>query len=99
MTNKADLPTTLRALRTRLALTQEQLAARLGVSFATDNRWEAGTSKPQRAQAEAIAALVVETGIEGEAAESGVVPLVPRRARSRVTGTTPTTKPMEQRKH
>ena len=39
MTNIArDFATTLRAIRTELNLTQEQLAARLGVSFATVNR-------------------------------------------------------------
>lgn len=35
MTNKANLPASLRALCVKLALTQEQLADRLGVSFAT----------------------------------------------------------------
>jgi type I restriction enzyme M protein len=96
MTNKADLSTTLRALRAKLALTQEQLADRLGVSFATVNRWEAGTSKPQRAQAQAIAALVAEAGIEAESAEADSAPLVPRRARRTASSAAPTTKPMEQ---
>jgi len=96
MTKEIDLPTTLRAIRAKLSLTQEQLAERLGVSFATVNRWEAGTSKPQRAQAEAIAALSREAGIEGEAAaEAGAI--LPRRARGRAaSAATPTTKPMEQ---
>jgi type I restriction enzyme M protein len=98
MTNKANLPTTLRALRAKLSLTQEQLADRLGVSFATVNRWEAGTSKPQRAQAEAIATLSQESGTEGEAAvETGSIPILPRRTRGRAASVaTPTTKPMEQ---
>lgn len=97
MMNKAELPATLRAIRAKLALTQEQLAERLGVSFATVNRWEAGTSKPQRAQAQAIAALVAEAGIEAEAAaEAGSAPLVPRRARRTASTAAPTTKPMEQ---
>jgi len=96
MTKEDDLPTALRALRAKLSLTQEQLADRLGVSFATVNRWEAGTSKPQRAQAEAIAALSREAGIEGEAAEAGGV-VLPRRTRGRAaSAATPTTKPMEQ---
>jgi len=87
------LPATLRTLRAKLALTQEQLAERLGVSFATVNRWEAGTSKPQRAQAQAITALAHEAGIEGEPSEAEV----PRRARSRTANAAvPTTKPMEQ---
>src|SRR5947208_1648700 len=40
----------IRALRTTLRLSQEELATRLGVSFATVNRWESGKSTPQRAQ-------------------------------------------------
>ncbi|MDR0379549.1 MAG: N-6 DNA methylase [Candidatus Accumulibacter sp.] len=96
MTKKADLPTTIRAIRAKFTFTQKQLAERLGVSFATVNRWEAGASKPQRAQAQAIAALVAEAGIEADSAETGAMPLIPRRARSRTAGAVPTTKPMEQ---
>ncbi|MEW6498838.1 MAG: helix-turn-helix transcriptional regulator [Cyanobacteriota bacterium] len=33
-------------LRNRLGLSQEKLAAKLGVSFNTVNRWENGHSKP-----------------------------------------------------
>jgi predicted ATPase/DNA-binding CsgD family transcriptional regulator/DNA-binding XRE family transcriptional regulator len=36
----------LRELRERLRLSQEQLAQRLGVSFATVNRWEGGRASP-----------------------------------------------------
>jgi type I restriction enzyme M protein len=42
MTQKTDFPAILRATRAALNLTQEQLAERLGVSFATVNRWEGG---------------------------------------------------------
>jgi putative transcriptional regulator len=35
-------------LRRQLALSQEDLARQLGVSFATVNRWEKGHSKPSR---------------------------------------------------
>ena len=95
MTKRTDLPTTLRTLRAKLAFTQEQLAERLGVSFATVNRWEAGASKPQRAQAQAIAALTAEAGIETETAEAEAAPILPRRGR-RAAAATPSTKPMEQ---
>jgi transcriptional regulator with XRE-family HTH domain len=44
----ADYSGRVRALRTRLQLTQEQLAQRIGVSFATINRWENGQSRPAR---------------------------------------------------
>lgn len=95
MTYEAELPTTLRALRAKLALTQEKLAERLGVSFATVNRWEAGASKPQRAQAEAIAALTARVGIDVETVETDTSPAISRRTRGRASAT-PTTKPMEQ---
>lgn len=47
----------LRLLRARLALSQEQLARRLSVSFATVNRWEAGRSRPSARAVAAIAEL------------------------------------------
>lgn len=94
MTNKTATATTLRAIRATLDLTQEQLAGRLGVSFATVNRWEGGVSKPQRAQADAIAALASEAGVE-EGAAAAAAPALARRTRTRV-GTAPSTKPMEQ---
>jgi DNA-binding XRE family transcriptional regulator len=43
-----NFPTRVRSVRGRLALTQGQLAERIGVSFATINRWENGQSKPTR---------------------------------------------------
>jgi non-specific serine/threonine protein kinase len=47
----------LRLLRTRLGLSQEQLARRLSVSFATVNRWESGRSQPSARARQAIAEL------------------------------------------
>jgi type I restriction enzyme M protein len=74
--SKNDTTQILRAIRNKLNLSQEQLAAKLNVSFATVNRWEAGKSKPQKAQAQAIEALVEEAGLiatdeTGVPAESG----------------------------
>jgi superfamily II DNA or RNA helicase/DNA-binding XRE family transcriptional regulator len=43
-----DYPVRVRSVRGRLELTQGQLAERIGVSFATINRWENGQSKPVR---------------------------------------------------
>lgn len=98
MTSQDNIPAILRATRAALNLTQEQLAERLGVSFATVNRWEGGGNKPQRAAQEAILALAREAGIEGadspppaEAASQ-----VTRRRTGRAAAATPTTKPMEQ---
>jgi type I restriction enzyme M protein len=98
MTQQSDFPAILRATRAALNLTQEQLAERLGVSFATVNRWEGGGNKPQRAAQEAILALAREAGVEGaespQAAEAAAQ--VTRRRTGRATAATPTTKPMEQ---
>jgi type I restriction enzyme M protein len=41
-------PDDIRRLRSRLGLSQQQLADRLGVSYATVNRWENGHTKPYR---------------------------------------------------
>ncbi len=41
-----DYPFRVKDLRERLGLTQVQMAAHVGVSFATVNRWENGKSKP-----------------------------------------------------
>lgn len=92
-----EVSSLLRSIRAKLNLTQELLAERLGVSFATVNRWEAGTSKPQRAQSAAIAALAQEAGIDEESSADGAVAQMPRRPRGRAaSAAVPTTKPMEQ---
>jgi len=44
----SDFPARIKRLRGRLGLTQGQLAERLGVSFATVNRWENRQSRPSR---------------------------------------------------
>lgn len=53
----------IREVRARLGLSQEQLASRLGVSFATINRWEAGRARPQKAKLDALQNLLDEAGI------------------------------------
>ena len=66
LTDSQDIPATLRAVRASLDLTQQQLAERLGVSYATVNRWEGGANRPQKAAQEAIAALAAEAGLDAE---------------------------------
>ncbi len=68
MTNAPDLPAALRAIRAGLDLTQEEPAGRLGVSFATVNRWAGGGVKPQKTAQEKIVALAVEAGVDMAAA-------------------------------
>jgi len=41
-----DTPRMIRALRKSMGLTQEQFAAKVGVTFSTVNRWENGRGKP-----------------------------------------------------
>ena len=97
MTSIQSFPAILRAIRGKLNLTQEQLAKRLGVSFATVNRWEGGTT-PQKAAQEVIRALAVEAGVEGSDDEtSGSSEPAASVTRRRRAGTgVPSTKPMEQ---
>lgn len=38
----------VKAVRNQLQITQEELAHKLGVSFATVNRWESGSYKPSK---------------------------------------------------
>ncbi|KQS22361.1 N-6 DNA methylase [Frigoribacterium sp. Leaf186] len=95
MTVQDSIPQTLRAIRSSMDLTQVQLAERLGVSFATVNRWEGGASKPQRAAMASITALAAEAGVEVDSVgESTSVPVT--RVRGRRSSATPSTKSMEQ---
>jgi type I restriction enzyme M protein len=88
-------PLLLRSIRAQLGVTQEELAERLGVSFATVNRWEGGANAPQKAARTAIEALALEAGIGLDSGES-VVPAGRAGRRRRGNGVTPTTKSMEQ---
>ena len=94
MPSSINVSSVLRAIRTNLSLTQEQLAERLGVSFATVNRWEGGATKPQKAALAAIEALASEAGVGDE--PEAEVPTAARPRRKRASAAVPTTKPMEQ---
>lgn len=99
MTEKYNSAAVLWAIRSKLNITQEQLADQLGVSFATINRWEGRINTPQRAARIRIAALAAELGIEMDdlsAAPIEAAAQVTRRRRSTKQSSAPTTKPMEQ---
>lgn len=98
MTQLHAIPATLRAIRATLDLTQEQLAERLGVSFATVNRWEGGANLPQRAARATIAALADEAGVDMEDAAPDDIDAAEKVTRRRVgsRSTNPSTKSMEQ---
>lgn len=95
ITELHDIPALLRTIRARLDLTQEQLAERLGVSFASINRWEGGAIKPQKAAQEAIAALAVEAGVDAAEPTEAAVRVTQRR-KGKGRAAVPSTKPMEQ---
>ena len=96
MADSAAISTTLYAIRAQLDLTQEQLASRLGVSFASINRWEGDGAKPQKAARDAIAALAAEAGLDP--ADPGIAPVeaAMRVTRRRTGKASPSTKTMEQ---
>ena len=99
ITDRQSVSPTLQAIRARLDLTQEQLAERLGVSFATVNRWEGGVTTPQRAARTAIAALAAEAGVDADEtvnSEAESAARVTRRRSRRGQASVPDTKPMEQ---
>lgn len=95
MTKIKDVPATLRSIRSKLDLSQEQLAERLGVSFATVNRWEGGANVPQKAAQETINALAAEAGIESETDAATPAAAVTKRRRG-TAAAAPSTKSMEQ---
>jgi type I restriction enzyme M protein len=96
MSNQKPLAEQLRDLRAALNLSQEQVAARLNVSFATVSRWESGKAKPQKVQAEAVRRLIEENGGAGRDDVDLIEAAHPRQrrgvGRSRVLGN----KSMEQ---
>ena len=98
ITELQDVPATLRALRANLDLTQEQLADRIGVSFATVNRWEGGLTRPQKAAREAIVSLAsaADIDLDNTAMEPAVAATNVTRRRGRRRSDIPSTKCMEQ---
>ena len=55
-----EIPEILKLLRAKLDMSQEELAARLGVAFSTLNRWENQRSTPRGKAKKAIAELLSE---------------------------------------
>jgi len=56
-----ELAKKIKELRSRLGLTQEQFAAKVGVTFSTVNRWESNKSKPSPLALHRIEELDKET--------------------------------------
>ncbi len=96
---KIEISAVLAGIRAQLGLTQEQLAERLGVSFASVNRWEGGSNAPQKAVLGAILRLAAESGVgeDGRVDAETQGPSVGHGRRRRMGGKdVPSTKPMEQ---
>ncbi len=55
-----ELGKIIRDLRLLFGLTQEQFAAKLGVTFSTINRWENGRSKPSPLAMKKIEEMLIE---------------------------------------
>jgi len=61
-----DYPSLVKEVRRQLAISQEDLARELGVSYATVNRWENGQARPSklaRAQLDAFCVRMKTAGV------------------------------------
>jgi DNA-binding transcriptional regulator YiaG len=65
VTASQDIADLILELRQRLGLTQEQFAARLGVTFPTVNRWENRRAKPSRIALKLIKGMLEQMGESG----------------------------------
>ncbi|MBW1679107.1 MAG: type I restriction-modification system subunit M N-terminal domain-containing protein, partial [Deltaproteobacteria bacterium] len=93
-----DISKVVKELRARLNLSQEEIAAKLGVSFATVNRWENEKIVPRGKARKAIQQLIEESGFDQsdiENAENGATP-VRKRRRKKSKEDVLSTKSMEQ---
>jgi putative transcriptional regulator len=61
-----DLGRLVKSLRELLGLSQEKLAAKLGVTFSSVNRWENGHTKPSPLALKQIEELVIGLGRDGK---------------------------------
>lgn len=70
MLESKDISRVVKELRSRLGLSQEELAAKLNVSFATVNRWENDRITPRGKAREAILKLIEESNLNEEVPEN-----------------------------
>jgi len=66
-----DYPAIVKEVRRQLALSQEDLARELGVSYATVNRWENGQSKPSKLARAQLDAFCIKMTRQGRLELSG----------------------------
>ncbi|MBU2056089.1 MAG: N-6 DNA methylase [Proteobacteria bacterium] len=70
MLDSKDISRVVKELRNQLNLSQEELAAKLGVSFATVNRWENEKITPRGKAREAILKLIEASDLDQKALEN-----------------------------
>ncbi|HIK08724.1 MAG TPA: helix-turn-helix domain-containing protein [Oscillatoriaceae cyanobacterium M33_DOE_052] len=66
ITQQPELAELVRALRSRQSLTQEQFAAKLGVTFRTVNRWENAHATPSPMALKLIHLMLKDMGEPGK---------------------------------
>ncbi|MDA1095814.1 MAG: helix-turn-helix transcriptional regulator [Chloroflexi bacterium] len=76
-----DVTATVRNLRSQLGLTQEQFAAKVGVTWSTVNRWENGRGKPSPLARQKIEELVPVARRRGDGED--ITPYQPERRSSK----------------
>lgn len=64
--NQPKVGKLIREIRKSTCLTQEQFAAKLGVTYPTVNRWENGRAKPSPLAIEKIENLLLDMGEQGQ---------------------------------
>ncbi len=62
-----DFPTTVKYVREKLSMSQEELAHALKVSFATISRWENGKTSPNKMAKSVFFSFCEQHGIQFEA--------------------------------
>ena len=73
MTRDTDHAALIKEVRTRLGLTQEKFAARLGVTLPTINRWENGRTKPSPLAVQTLQELISDMGDDGKDLLAGLI--------------------------
>ncbi len=66
MANNADVGGLVKSIRERLGISQEKLAAQLGVTFSSVNRWENGHRRPSPLAMRSIEELAVKIGFRAD---------------------------------